>query len=374
MKKVAFVALCLVNTFACAATEFHVKAIGDFSPWAWSSPNQIAGVSYSENGPSSIVVYEAGNLTNLGNPTDATSIAPMAINASGQIVANAYTTQGTKSYLIEGAAWTPIQIPRQSSYSPYLLVGATHARGLTNDGIVYGWYDATNSSGSASAGFIYHNGVYRDLYDEVPVQHSRVVGISSDNTILINTHKAGGGDYSVIAKGTQGSDVFTNPHNEKYGEIKAVALNGEGGFAGNLSTPEGRRVFRVDVDGSYRELPAPSLPTPTGDMPISTRMYLSENSTPTNLRAMNASGTITGTIENTVYVFHAMQGPDGTLLTAGSGSLLVDGRAFVERQGMVEVLPLPFDLSDPTANLSFDQISAAGINDVGTVWGHHKPH
>lgn len=369
MKKiVASIVFCVANISACAANGFHVTAIGDFSPWAWASPSQIAGTLYSDSGSSSIVAYTAGTLVDFGNPTDATSILPVAINANGQVLVNAFPSQGTKNYLIDGSTWTPIQIPRQSSYSPtYLFVGDTTATGLTNDGTVYGWYAATNTVGSGSAGFTYRNGVYRDLYDEIPSQHSRVVGVSSDNSILINAHNANGGDYSVIRKGSQGSEVFTNPNNQHGGEITAVAMNGDGGFAGNLSTPQGGRVFRVDANGMYRDLDAPSLPNSTGFMPVSTRMYLDDFRLGT--RSMNSSGTIAGTIENNVVLFHSMQAPDGTLLTAGGLGFMQDGRAFVEEQGVINVLPLPFELNDPTANLSFNAVRAAGINDLGTVWG-----
>lgn len=369
MKKiVASIIFCVANISVCAANGFHVTAIGDFSPWAWASPDQIVGTLYSDSGSSSIVAYTAGTLIDFGNPTDATSILPAAINANGQVLVNAFPPQGTKSYLIDGSTWTPIQIPRQSSYSPtYQIIGGTTAVGLTNDGTVYGWYSATNAVGTASAGFTYRNGVYRDLYDEIPSQHSRVVGVSSDNSILINAHNAYGSDYSVIRKGSQSSEVFTNPNNQHGGEITAIAMNGDGGFAGNLSTPQGGRVCRVSADGVYHELDAPSLPTPTGLMPVSTKMYLDDFRLGT--RPMSSSGTIAGTIENNVVLFHSMQAPDGTLLTAGGLGFMQDGRAFVEEQGVIDVLPLPFDLKDPTASLSFNAVRAAGINDLGTVWG-----
>lgn len=366
MKNIVFILIGLANTAVCAETDFNVTEIGNFSPWAWSSPSEIVGTAYSENGPSSLVVYQHGNLTNLGNITDATLILPRAINASGQIIVNALTTQGTNSYLINGSSWTPIQIPRQSSYDPYQLIGSTHAIGLTSDGTVYGWYDATNNIGSASVGFTYRDGVYRDLHDEIPMQHSRVIGVGSDHSILINAHSAYGLDYSVIRQSHLGSTTFTHP-NRNNGEVTAVAMNGDGGFAGNISTTEGGRVFRVDADGTYHEFAAPILPTPTGFEPNTTSMYL--NNFPLATRPMNQSGTIAGTIENAVFVFHSAQAPDGTLLSAGGGALMLDGRAFVEQQGKVEILPLPLDLNDPMANLSFNHIQTAGINNLGTVWG-----
>jgi len=320
MKHIVFILIALVNTAVCAETDFTVTAIGSFSPWAWSSPSQIVGTAYSENGPSSIVAYQHGNLTNLGNNTDATSILPRAINASGQIIVSAFTTQGTNSYLINGSSWTPIQIPRQSSYYPYQLVGSTHAIGLTSEGTVYGWYDATNNIGSASVGFTYRDGVYRDLYYEIPMQHSRVIGVSGDHSILINAHNAYGLDYSAIRKSHIDSTIFT-VQNRNNGEITAVAMNEDGGFAGNISTTEGGRVFRVDADGTYHEFAAPFLPTPTGFEPSTTSMYL--NNFPLATRPMNQSGTIAGTIENTVAVFHSAQAPDGTLLTTGGGAIML---------------------------------------------------
>jgi probable HAF family extracellular repeat protein len=227
------------------------------TPYAVNDSGLIVGQDYTTQGIYQAFVYNpATQAYTFLTPPGATNSNAVGINDSGQIVGGYGNTSGNYGYLYSGGIFTTLSVPGAFQYSPSTFFdgGGTSAEGINNAGEIAGTW--TNSSGYEQ-GFEYSGGTFTDTgIDEPGESYTALYGINDSGLISGNAFNFVHGVRSVNSAFLYNGSTFTPIAYPGATSTTVQGINDSGDAVGWYSLDGQTSGFTYN-DGTYTSIMYP---------------------------------------------------------------------------------------------------------------------